>query len=311
MAEEPSPACCRQVRRRGARQRPPVDGSWFVDLLWSLPSTAAHLRRPEPVSRLAEGHPKGLALTRARTAPSSGCRGQGSRCAPAIEGFALSRKAFSSSIGLRMLQSECLRASFRSRTNSARSSSLSTVRLPSRLRGSLAHPVPQRAEGLPVALCLRGWLAAGSAVCATPSCIGICLVWLPLGRWTGSSCRCRAGVWTCGSSTPSGPGSPARAASVNWRCMTTPSSGRGGIRSPTALLTALLGRRRSRACPATGTNDAGQRDASVTGQRQTPQRRLKSLPDRSIKTVMFSAPTCGWRSSRCCHFRRPLMGRAV
>src|SRR5664279_3346439 len=101
MAEEPSPACCRQVRRRGARQRPPVDGSWFVDLLWSLPSTAAHLRRPEPLSRLAEGHPKGLALTRARTAPSSGCRGQGSRCAPAIEGFSLSRKAFSSSIGLR------------------------------------------------------------------------------------------------------------------------------------------------------------------------------------------------------------------
>jgi hypothetical protein len=49
----------------------------------------------------------------------------------------------------------------------------------------------------------------------------------------------------------------------------------------------------------------------LTGQRQTPQRRLKSLPDRSIKTVMFSAPTCGWRSSRCCHFRRPLMGRAV
>src|SRR5664279_4559161 len=61
---------------------PSVDGSWCVDLLWSLPSTAAHLRRPEPVSRLAEGHPKGLALTRARTAPSLGCRGQGSwpRC---------------------------------------------------------------------------------------------------------------------------------------------------------------------------------------------------------------------------------------
>ena len=95
MAEEPSPACCRQVRRRGARQRPPVDGSWFVDLLSSLPSTAAHLRRPEPVSRLAEGHPKGLALTRARTAPSSGCRGQGSRRAAAIEGFALSRQVFS------------------------------------------------------------------------------------------------------------------------------------------------------------------------------------------------------------------------
>src|SRR5664279_2730013 len=77
MAEEPSPACCRQVRRRGARQRPPVDGSWFVDLLSSLPSTAAHLRRPEPVSRPSPSGGLRPALTRA----PGGANGQRARAA--------------------------------------------------------------------------------------------------------------------------------------------------------------------------------------------------------------------------------------
>src|SRR5664279_2678758 len=62
MAEEPSPACCRQVRRRGARQRPPVDGSWFVDLLWSLPSTAAHFAPPGARVKAGRRPPEGRGL---------------------------------------------------------------------------------------------------------------------------------------------------------------------------------------------------------------------------------------------------------
>ena len=52
--------------------RPQLGGSCSVDLPCCLLRIGAGRCRPEPVSRLAAGHPEGLALTPARTVPSFG-----------------------------------------------------------------------------------------------------------------------------------------------------------------------------------------------------------------------------------------------